>query len=103
MNFILLRYNESFHSYFPRDKNIIQKIFFEFYIKSNFKNKNPLFNNYDRFYFFAKFYAIISLRRLPNQCPKKSNHDFKEKYPYVWVGTLEPMRIKDILTKNHFF
>ena len=28
--------------------------------------------------------------------------DFKEKYPYVRVGTLEPMRIKDILTKDRF-
>ena len=25
--------------------------------------------------------------------PQKSNYDFKEKYPYVPVGTLEPKRI----------
>ena len=36
--------------------------------------------------------------------PKKSNHDSKEKYPYIRVGTLEPQRIKDIFTaKNRFF
>ena len=35
--------------------------------------------------------------------PNKNNHDFKEKYPYVRAGTLEPMRIKEILTKNSFF
>ena len=28
---------------------------------------------------------------------KKSNHNFKEIYPYVPVGTFKPMRIKDIL------
>ena len=32
--------------------------------------------------------------------PQKSNHDFKEKHPNIWAGTLEPMRIKDVLTKN---
>ena len=31
----------------------------------------PFIYNYDRLRFFAKFYAIISLKRLPNQCPKK--------------------------------
>ena len=35
--------------------------------------------------------------------PKKSNHDFKEKYPYVRMGTLVSMYIKDILTKTTFF
>ena len=34
--------------------------------------------------------------------PQKSNNGFKEKYPYIWAGTLEPMLIKDILTKNWF-
>ena len=32
--------------------------------------------------------------------PQRSTHDFKKKYPYVRVGALEPMRIKDILTEN---
>ena len=37
--------------------------------------------------------------RIPNQCTKqKSSHDFKEKDPCARVGTLEPMRIKAILT-----
>ena len=35
--------------------------------------------------------------------PQKSNHDFKETYPYIRVGPLEPMRIKDILTKKPAF
>ena len=34
---------------------------------------------------------------------KKSNNYFKEKYSYKWAGTLEPLRIKDILTKIGFF
>ena len=34
---------------------------------------------------------------------KKSNNDSKEKYPYVHAGTIEPMRIKDILTNPEFF
>ena len=29
--------------------------------------------------------------------------DFKEKYPYVRVGTLKSMHIKDILTKTAVF
>ena len=33
---------------------------------------------------------------------QKSNHDFKEIYPYIRAGTFEPMCIKDILTKNLF-
>ena len=32
--------------------------------------------------------------------PQKSNHDFMRKYPYVRVGRLETMRIKDIFTKT---
>ena len=35
--------------------------------------------------------------------PQKSNDDFKEKYSYIRVGTHEPMRIKDILTKKDVF
>ena len=31
--------------------------------------------------------------------PQKSNHDFKEKYPYVRVDTLVSLRITNILTK----
>ena len=34
---------------------------------------------------------------------KKSNHDFQEKYPYIGVGTIEPVRITDILVKITFF
>ena len=34
--------------------------------------------------------------------PQTSNHDFKEKCPYINAGTIEPMPIKDILTKNGF-
>ena len=35
--------------------------------------------------------------------PQKSNiYDFKVKYPYVPMGTLEPMHVKDIFTKNSF-
>ena len=33
---------------------------------------------------------------------QKSNHDFKEKYHDVRAGTIEPMHIKNILTKNRF-
>ena len=29
--------------------------------------------------------------------PQKSYHDFQEKYPYVHVGTLEHMHIRDTL------
>ena len=32
--------------------------------------------------------------------PQKRNHDFTERYPNMKAGTYEPMRIKDILTKN---
>ena len=32
--------------------------------------------------------------------PPWSNHELKENDPFIRVGTLEPMRIKDILTKN---
>ena len=35
--------------------------------------------------------------------PQKRNHDFTERYPNIKAGTYEPMRIKDILTKNRFF
>ena len=35
--------------------------------------------------------------------PQKQNHGFQEKYPYIRAGTLEPMRMKDILTKNSCF
>ena len=35
--------------------------------------------------------------------PQKSNHDFKEKYPYKHTGPIEPMRIEDIFTKHWFF
>ena len=32
--------------------------------------------------------------------PQNSNHDFKRKYPNIRAGTLEPMPIIKILTKN---
>ena len=35
--------------------------------------------------------------------PQKSNNDFKEKYLFVRAGAIEPMHIKDILTKNPVF
>ena len=35
--------------------------------------------------------------------PKKSNHDFKEKYPYVRVGALVSMRITDIFCHGAAF
>ena len=35
--------------------------------------------------------------------PKKSNENFKEKYPYVLVDTLVSMRVTDILIKNSCF
>ena len=34
---------------------------------------------------------------------QKNNHDFEEKHPYVCVGTLVLMRMRDILTKKLFF
>ena len=35
--------------------------------------------------------------------PQRSNQNFRDKYPYVCVGTLISMRIRDILTKKHNF
>ena len=35
--------------------------------------------------------------------PKKSNLDFMEIYPYVPLGTLEPLSIKDVLAKTAVF
>ena len=48
---------------------------------------------------------MIVFYSFPNQLPKGviMINDFKEKYPYVHVGTLESIRIKDILTKNGCF
>ena len=34
--------------------------------------------------------------------PQRSNDFLKEKCPYIRAGTLEPIRIKDILTKTVF-
>ena len=62
---------------------------------------NQYINNYDRFYFFAKFYFSISLWCLPNQCP--SGDDFEEKCSYIHADTIKPMRIKDILIKKNVF
>ena len=35
--------------------------------------------------------------------PQKSKHDFKEKFHYVRVGTIEPMHTKDIMTIKPVF
>ena len=35
--------------------------------------------------------------------PQKSEHDFMGKYPYVCAGTLVPMHILVIMTKNSSF
>ena len=37
---------------------------------------------------------------LSKSMPKKSNHDFNEKYLYVRVGTLVSMHITDILIET---
>ena len=58
---------------------------------------------YDRFCFFAKFYVIISLMTPSKSMPQMKTNDFKKIYPYVWLGTLEPRRIEDILTKTQIF
>ena len=34
--------------------------------------------------------------------PQTSNHDFRVKCHYIHAGTIEPMRIKNILTKTVF-
>ena len=34
---------------------------------------------------------------------QRKNNDFTEGYPNIKADTYEPMRIKDILTKNRFF
>ena len=34
--------------------------------------------------------------------PQRSDHNLKEKYPFIRAGTLETILIKDILTKNRF-
>ena len=34
--------------------------------------------------------------------PQKSNHYFKEKYPYVHVGTLVSTRATDIFSNHNF-
>ena len=58
-------------------------------------------NNHDRFCFFT----ICHYKSLTpaKSMPKKNNYDYKEKYPYIPVGTFEPMRIESILTKNCCF
>ena len=50
---------------------------------------------------FASLQDFMSFKYLTpsKSVPQKSNHGF-EKYPYVRAGTLQPMRIKDILTNN---
>ena len=44
-----------------------------------------------------------SLAPFKSMPTKKSNHHFKGKCPYIHAGTIKPMRIKDILTKNRLF
>ena len=48
----------------------------------------------------ASYYKSLTASK---SMPQKNNHDFKGKYPYVRVGTLVSMRIKDILNKNTLF
>ena len=50
----------------------------------------------------VKFYVILSLWRLLNQCPKRVLLIFRKRYPYVSVGPLEPIHIKDTFTKNNY-
>ena len=50
---------------------------------------NQYINNYDRFYFFAKFYVSISLWCLPNQCPKRVIMSFRKNIlMFVWVHSI---------------
>ena len=60
-------------------------------------------NNHDRFC-PLQFFPLKVFDATPSKSmPQKSNHTFKGKYPYIRAGTLKPMRMKDILTKNRFF
>ena len=34
--------------------------------------------------------------------PQKCNHDCKEKYPYIRVGTFVPIRVEDTFAKTVF-
>ena len=53
---------------------------------------------------FAPFQNFMSLSLTPfRSIPQKSNLGFEETYPYAYLGKLELMRIKDILTKTVFF
>ena len=49
-----------------------------------------------------KIYQYIFLTS-SKSIPQKSNHDYKEKYPYISICSLETKRIKDILTINRYF
>ena len=60
-------------------------------------------NNYNSFFFVAKFSCHYKSLMPSKLMPQKSNHNFKEKNLYVSGGTLEPMRITDILTKKTIF
>ena len=46
---------------------------------------------------FVPYYKSLTPSK---SIPQKSNNNFEKKYPYVTAGTLEPMRLKNILTKN---
>ena len=52
--------------------------------------------------FFKTLFLYKSLTPSKSM-PQKSNHDSKEKCPYIHTDTIEPMRIKDILTINSCF
>ena len=52
---------------------------------------------------FKEFGYISTTILLSKSMPQTSDHDFKEKYPYVRMGTLFSMLVIDILTKNCCF
>ena len=53
---------------------------------------------------FASLQNLCHYKSLtPSNTILRNNHYFKEKYPHKRAGTLESMRIKDILTKNQLF
>ena len=55
------------------------------------------------FLLFCKILSHYMSLTPSKSIPQKSNHDFKEKYPYVRAVAIKPMCIKDILTKTRDF
>ena len=51
------------------------------------------------FIVFASLKNVVPFKSMP----RKGNYDFKEKYPYIHVDTLESMRFTDLLIKNSWF